>query len=55
MSAGVNAERPCVCGNYGLGRMNDACWKGLDDLIERCEQHELQYVNSYMRYRRRLT
>ena len=50
-SMGMNAERPGVCGNLGLGRTNDAG----RDLIEWCEQHELQHVNSYMRYKTRGT
>ena len=33
-SVGMNAERPRVCGMYGLGRTNDAG----RDLIEWCEQ-----------------
>ena len=40
-----------VSGGFGLGRTNEAD----RDLIEWWEQHELQYVNSYMRYKRRGT
>ena len=48
-SVRMNAERTEVCGKFGLGRTNE----NGRDLIEWCEQHELQYVNSYMRYERR--
>ena len=50
-SVGMNAERPEVCVKFGLERTNNT---GRES-IEWCEQHELQYVNSHMRYKRRGT
>ena len=46
----MNARRG-VCGKYGVGRMNEAG----RDLIDWCEEHELVYVNSFMRHARRGT
>ena len=50
-SVGINEGRMAVYGKFGIGRMNEA----VRDLIEWCEQHELVYVNSYMRHERRGT
>jgi hypothetical protein len=50
-SVGKNVNRVGVCGKYGIGRMNEAG----RDLVEWCEQHELAYVNSYMKHARRGT
>ena len=35
-----------MCGNFGVGRMNDAG----RDLIERCEANGLAYVNIFVRH-----
>ena len=41
-------DRECV---VGVGRMNEAG----RDLIDWCEEHGLEYVNSFMRHERRGT
>ena len=50
-NVGRGYERRGVCGKYGVGRVNEAG----ADLIDWCEEHELVYVNSFMKHRRRGT
>jgi len=50
-NVGRGNEREGVCGRYGIGNMNEAG----RDLIDWCGEHGLEYVNSYMRYKRRGT
>ena len=50
-SVGKDSEREGVCGRLGLGRANEAG----RDLIDWCEEHDLAYVNSFVRHRRRGT
>jgi len=50
-SVGKGNARRGVCGKYGVGRMNEAG----RDMIEWCEEHGLEYVNSYMKHERRGT
>ena len=50
-NVGRGYERSGVCGRFGVGRVNEAG----ADLIDWCEEHELAYVNSFMKHRRRGT
>ena len=48
---GKGSARNGVCGEYGVGRMNDAG----SDLIEWCEANVLAYANSFVRHAERGT
>ena len=50
-NVGKYNEHEGVCGRYGLGRANEAG----RDLIKWCEEHDLAYVNSFVRYKSRGT
>ena len=50
-NVGRGNERSGVCGKFGVGRMNEAG----ADLIDWCEEHELAFVNSFVKHRRRGT
>ena len=45
-NVGRGSARNGVCGEFGVGRMNDAG----RDLIERCEVNGLAYANSFVRH-----
>ena len=50
-NVGRRNERQGVCGQFGVGRMNEAG----RDLIDWCEEQGLAYVNSFMKHERRGT
>ena len=47
-NVGRRNERQGVCGQFGVGRMNEAG----RDLIDWCEEQGLAYVNSFMKHER---